>query len=483
MKEIHATATRAALCIRAGLASASVGLQARATELAHHSGHVVSQMKAAVEQAQRDSKPEQPAARAGRPEPAFPPVRRRVQLRQEEGGGAREEPVLAHVSAGQGVRRRRPAYDVEGMPSTCVLGPNTPPSWVVKRQKEGGGKGKGGTEAQKTETLTLPFLNGKTVTIPRLTLPKLTLPGTSGTSESDASAPRMEPARPTRTPHTLPAKRHNMPEHERLWREGLAKEAALQMNEARDCYRRAVEACPGISEYWSRLAKVTTDCQYTPGTTPEAARALHRNAIEVAKEAQERFPDSSLGPVAECFAKGRLALLTDRPKDKLQLAKEARECAVRAMAIDPTDDVACHVMGRWHYEMASLNFAVRAVIQVLFGTSLPSGSYEGALDCYLAAVKHNPARLVHRVEAARCMTRLGRDGEAREFLEPVFGMHIEDINAKMTLRDAETMRAKLRPADGAGGGRLSRVWRRRGGGAKAEARGPGGEKGTAESGA
>jgi hypothetical protein len=52
-----------------------------------------------------------------------------------------------------------------------------------------------------------------------------------------------------------------------------------------------------------------------------------------------------VGHVALCVSKGRLALFTDN-KTKVRLAKEAQQCAYTAIACDPNNDVAHHLMGR-----------------------------------------------------------------------------------------------------------------------------------------
>ena len=70
---------------------------------------------------------------------------------------------------------------------------------------------------------------------------------------------------------------------------------------------------------------------------------------------------------------GRLALLSDN-KTKVKLAHDAREEAVMALALEPSNDLAHHLMGRWHYEMANLNVVVRTLVRVMYGTALASGT-------------------------------------------------------------------------------------------------------------
>jgi hypothetical protein len=51
------------------------------------------------------------------------------------------------------------------------------------------------------------------------------------------------------------------------------------------------------------------------------------------------------------------------PPPQLKLAKEAQEAARTAVEMDAHNDLAHHLMGRWHFEMAQINFVLRQVRQ------------------------------------------------------------------------------------------------------------------------
>ena len=59
--------------------------------------------------------------------------------------------------------------------------------------------------------------------------------------------------------------------------------------------------------------------------------------------------------------KGRLTFFVDN-RQKVALAKDARQDAYTALACDQCSDLAHHLLGRWHYEMAQvLDILQRAV--------------------------------------------------------------------------------------------------------------------------
>ncbi len=88
---------------------------------------------------------------------------------------------------------------------------------------------------------------------------------------------------------------------------------------------------------------------------------------------------------------------------------------------DASEDVftdICHPLcSRWHYEMANLNMLTRAIVRVMYGTTLKPGTHHEALLCFVHATDLNPGRLIHHVEAGRLYRHLGQPAKAVEELE------------------------------------------------------------------
>ena len=89
--------------------------------------------------------------------------------------------------------------------------------------------------------------------------------------------------------------------------------------------------------------------------------------------------------------------------------------------------------------MAKQNFVVRALVKVLFGTELPPGSFQEALQCYQRAVALRPSRLIHHVELGRTHARLGQVDEAVAALRQASQLEVEDVNAQLELEDCLQM--------------------------------------------
>lgn len=224
---------------------------------------------------------------------------------------------------------------------------------------------------------------------------------------------------------------------------GVVAEAKMELREALACYINAVTLDPDDVELICRLAKQWSDLTYEDGATVEQIQEVNTKAIEYAERAITMAPKAAGGYMASCVSRGRLALFSDN-KTKVRLAKEAQEAARTALSLEPENDLAHHLMGRWHFEMAQINFVVRQLIRLVYGAALAPGKFEDALSEFEAAVALNPTRLIHRVELGRTHLRLGHKREAYEQLSASMGMEIDDVNAKLQRDDAELLLDKLK---------------------------------------
>jgi hypothetical protein len=181
----------------------------------------------------------------------------------------------------------------------------------------------------------------------------------------------------------------------------------------------------------------------TRGVRVETVSAIHNPpALNPTLNPPNPTLQAAAGHMAMCVSRGRLALFSEN-KLKVRLAKEAREAAVAAVELEPANDLAHHLMGRWHFEMAQINFVVRQLIKLVYGASLAPGTFADALTEYQTAVALNPGSLIHRVELGRVYLKLGRRQEAYTELARSVTLDVGDINAKLQKADAQALLDKL----------------------------------------
>ena len=253
-----------------------------------------------------------------------------------------------------------------------------------------------------------------------------------------AAAARRAGTAPTPPPRAVAA----------LLARGADREHALDVRGAITAYEAAVVAAPDRADVLSAAAKAWSDAAYLDDLgveplSPTAKAALHERAIELCTAARAADPEAGLPHCACAVARGRLALVSDA-RTKAHLAASARADAVAAVTKAPDCDVAHHLIARWHFEMARLPRAVRAVVRLLYGASLEPGSFDAATAHYARAVELAPGRLIHRVELGRSLAKAGRYSDARAQLETALTLPVDDVNAHLQRVDAEIMLAALR---------------------------------------
>lgn len=219
---------------------------------------------------------------------------------------------------------------------------------------------------------------------------------------------------------------------------GCAYERDLDVRAAVQCFEEAVRLSPCNLVTLCMAAKQWSDLTFYYDVGSDRERQLvNLKALEYAERAISCHPKDAGGYLGACISKGRLALFCDN-RTKVKLAKEAREAAATALQLGPDNDLAHHLMGRWHYEMSKLNVVVRTVVRIMYGTSLQPGTREDALEAYRQAAVLAPHRLVHHVEAGRVALELGYVSDAKNALETALQCDVEDINAWHTKMDACT---------------------------------------------
>jgi Flp pilus assembly protein TadD len=87
----------------------------------------------------------------------------------------------------------------------------------------------------------------------------------------------------------------------------------------------------------------------------------------------------------------------------------------KALALDPRNDTALHILGRWHRVLAEISGVKRALAGAIYG-KLPTGSLPEAERHLTKAAAINPGRLMHQIELGRIYAQMGRKEEAKKYI-------------------------------------------------------------------
>ena len=182
-------------------------------------------------------------------------------------------------------------------------------------------------------------------------------------------------------------------------------------------FRQAVAIRPSDPDLLVCLSKSLSDRVFTEDVfhNHPLARAISKEAAEISERAIELNPKCAEAHLCLGAALGRLSMWSDN-REKVELSGTIKERCEEAIRLDPTSDLALHVLGRYQHQMANLGRIVRALVRVMYGGKLEPGTLEEAEALFRRAVEIAPKRLIHRVELGKLLLDMQRKEEAHDQL-------------------------------------------------------------------
>jgi tetratricopeptide (TPR) repeat protein len=220
----------------------------------------------------------------------------------------------------------------------------------------------------------------------------------------------------------------------------LARATALEARKreagALALYLRANELRPHDADILLLVARQYLR-QADDGLATGENRNLARRAVDYAEQAKAADPGNAEARLCLAICYGRAALL-EPPSRRMEYSARIKGEAEAAVRLDPSLDNAWHVLGRWNYELANLNPALRFVAEGIFGR-FPAASNERAAECFEKAIALQPRRVIHHGELGRTYAALGRKDEARAELKRSLDLPSRD-------KDDDESKARARQA-------------------------------------
>jgi tetratricopeptide (TPR) repeat protein len=192
---------------------------------------------------------------------------------------------------------------------------------------------------------------------------------------------------------------------------GDALDRENRNQEALALYLRADAQKPNDAEIQWRLSKQYSQLMGDASSVSEKRR-LSQMALESAQRAVSLDPTNAQAHLSLAIVYGRIAL-NESARRKVEMSRLIRQEAETAARLDPKNDYAWHVLGRWNYEIANFNPVLKALAQTVYG-KLPEASNEKAVACFSKAIALQPRRVSHHVELGRAYLALGEKQEARD---------------------------------------------------------------------
>ena len=200
---------------------------------------------------------------------------------------------------------------------------------------------------------------------------------------------------------------------EELIQKGDVFYAKLQAAEALEFYLPAEKLDPNNVRLLVRIAREYRHLM-SDATNASEKRQLGNTALDYAQRAVALAPNDPETQLALAISYGKL-LPMEETKQQIATSRLIKIAADKVIALDPNNDLAWQVLGRWHLALADVGGVKRALARVAYG-KLPPAKYEDAVRCFEKAIALNPNRLMHCIEIGRTYAQMGRDADARKFI-------------------------------------------------------------------
>lgn len=184
------------------------------------------------------------------------------------------------------------------------------------------------------------------------------------------------------------------------------QEAYVKFKEIVRLHPQHLYALNKCSELASRIGRMQT--------TKEKQADFYKAAKIYAERALKVNPKDSDANMVMSLAYGRMALLLSG-KDKIQYVRDIKTYAERAVAYNAKNFKALHVLGKWHYEVSSLNAVEKGALKVFYG-GLPKATYDSSLYFYQRAGALSPGFVLNYLEMAKVYYKQKNKTKAIELL-------------------------------------------------------------------
>jgi len=167
--------------------------------------------------------------------------------------------------------------------------------------------------------------------------------------------------------------------------------------------------------------------------------ASGKTALAYAERAVAAAPRDCDSHLALAICLGKLTPYIGA-KEKIEASRRIKTAADQALALDPKNDYAWHLLGRWHQSLANIGGATRMLAGAIYG-GLPAASNDEAVRCFKKSISLNPKRLIHVIELGRTYAMMGRKAEAKQYLEQGLSMpEKEKDDAETKQRGRESLK-------------------------------------------
>ncbi len=197
-------------------------------------------------------------------------------------------------------------------------------------------------------------------------------------------------------------------------------EAAMNDMKAVEQYKQAVKIQPAniyaickVSEICSRIGARLKEDKSHQSSYFQAAKMYAQTALKL-------DPASSEANFVMALVMGRDAL-DKGGEEKIAAVKDIKHYADLSVKYNPQNYKAWYILGKWYYEVSSLNYFERAAVKVFFG-ALPPAKIDDAIACLEKTKSLNPGFILNYLSLAKAYKKKDEEPMAKQNLAYMFAL-------------------------------------------------------------
>lgn len=220
---------------------------------------------------------------------------------------------------------------------------------------------------------------------------------------------------------------------------GLAYEKEYKSEEALLQYEEVLKTNPNHADAWTHASRMLSNIGgHLPASKKEEKAAYYEKARLYGERAIKLDDKNIHAHLALTIALGLLSEVPSSPSEKVKNAKRIYEEGETMLRLDSTFAVAYFVLGKWHFELARLNWVEKLACELFFG-GLPEGiSMERAIYYLQKASVLEPNTILYLFGEARAYYALGEKKRAIALLKRAIALpnrEPDDVLRKERCRD------------------------------------------------
>lgn len=228
---------------------------------------------------------------------------------------------------------------------------------------------------------------------------------------------------------------------EALIARGDAHDARYEAQTALNYYLPALQQEPKNVPLLVRVARQYRHLM-TDASRKEEKLRLGGVALGYAQRAAALAPQDAEAQLSPAITYGKM-LPYQGSKEQVEGSAHIKKAVDKALKLDPRNDLAWHVLGRWHQVIANIGVVKRTLGRLLY-SNLPTSTNEEAIKCFEKAIALNPHRARHHIELGRTYAQMGNVDEARRHINKGLAMpNTEKDDPEIKAKGEESL-AKLK---------------------------------------